>query len=108
VNATGIGFPKPVFYLDLYDPNGIWKNGTSYAYSNSLKFTADSTGNWLIRVHIYDDTHGFYNLYVSVYYPSGGGGVAQSSMSGTDLIMLARACLTFIIQTELTSSQTTR
>jgi len=74
VNATGIGFPKPVFYLDLYDPNGIWKNGTSYAYSNSLEFTADSTGNWLIRVHIYDDTHGFYNLYVSVYYPSGGGG----------------------------------
>ena len=76
VYATGTSSPKPVFYLDLYDPNGEWRTGTSYACSNTLSFTADSTGYWLIRVHIYDDTSGFYSLYVSLHYPysSGGGG----------------------------------
>lgn len=80
----------------------LWKCGTSYACSNNLSFTADSTGYWFIRVHIYDDTLGFYNLHVSVVYTIriiGGEEVAQSSTSGTVTNTYVKGYLTYITQT---------
>jgi hypothetical protein len=62
------------FDLQLYDPNGYLKAGSYYGagYTDSVSYTADSTGNWTIRIYIYSG-EGQYSFYVSVYWPGGGG-----------------------------------
>jgi len=62
------------FDLQLYDPNGSLKGGSYYGdgYTDSISYTADSTGYWRIRIYIYSG-EGQYSFYVSVYWPGGGG-----------------------------------
>jgi hypothetical protein len=62
--------------LYLYNPSQTEKAKitlTPPPYYTYISFTADSSGTWYIRVEALSGQT-FYNLYVSVYYPSGGGG----------------------------------
>jgi hypothetical protein len=62
--------------LYLYNPSQTEKAKitlTPPPYYTYISFTADSSGTWYIRVEALSG-QAFYNLYVSVYYPSGGGG----------------------------------
>ncbi len=63
------------FDLQLYDPNGNLKAGSYYGagYTDSISYTADSSGYWRVRIYIYSG-EGQYSFYVSVYWPSNGGG----------------------------------
>jgi len=62
------------FDLQLYDPNGNLKAGSSYGagYTDSISYTADSSGYWRARIYIFSG-EAQYSFYVSVYWPGGGG-----------------------------------
>lgn len=62
--------------LHLYNPSQAEKASVTLTpppYYTYLSFTADSSGTWFIRVEALSG-QAFYNLYISTYYPSGGGG----------------------------------
>ncbi|MCL6579465.1 MAG: pre-peptidase C-terminal domain-containing protein, partial [Candidatus Bathyarchaeota archaeon] len=75
------------FDLQLYDPNGYLKAGSYYGagYTDSVSYTADSTGYWRIRIYIYSG-EGQYSFYVSVYWPGGGGCPILYVYNGTEYI----------------------
>ncbi len=71
INVSGTFIPKPAFYLDLYDPEGEWKAGSSkWGYSHTITYVADSAGDWFIRTRVYEN-YGFYSLTVNTYPPEG-------------------------------------
>ena len=71
INVSGTLLPKPAFYLDLYDPAGEWKAGSSrWDYSHTVTYVADSAGDWFIRTRVYEN-YGFYSLAVNTYLPGG-------------------------------------
>jgi hypothetical protein len=63
------------FDLQLYDPYGNCKTGSynGRGSSDSLYFTATSSGYWRARIYIFDG-EGQYYLYAYAYWPGGGGG----------------------------------
>jgi len=63
------------FDLQLYDPGGNLKAGSykGSGYSDSVSYTADSTGYWRARIYIFSG-EGQYSFYVNIYWPGGGGG----------------------------------
>jgi len=60
------------FDLQLYDPVGYLKAGSylGWGYTDSVSYTADSTGYWRIKIYIYD-SEGQYFFLVSVAWPRG-------------------------------------
>jgi hypothetical protein len=60
------------FDLQLYDPNGNLKAGSYYGagYTDSVSYTADSSGYWRARIYIWNG-EGQYSFYVSAYWPGG-------------------------------------
>jgi serine protease AprX len=62
------------FDLQLYNPAGTLKAGSylGAGYTDSISYTADSTGYWRARIYIYSG-EAQYSFYVSVYWPGGGG-----------------------------------
>ena len=71
INANTTSRPHVAhFSLDLYNPQNKWAVGSSTNYVHSLSFTANSAGEWLIRVHL-DLNGGFYSLTINLYSPEG-------------------------------------
>lgn len=65
--------PKPDLDLYIYNPGRSQKAYVTIPPNTYVEITADLSGYWFIKLHLRED-YGFYNLYVSVYYPSSGGG----------------------------------
>lgn len=75
--------PHPNFYVDLYDPGENGKAGSGgYGRSHCFTFTADSTGDWFVKVRRHDN-FGFYLLKVWVHAPGCGGCPYVSVWNGT-------------------------
>jgi len=80
------GIPSANVRLYLYNPSQVEKARrtlTPPPYYTEFSFTADSSGTWYIRVEALSG-HVFYNLYVNVYYPSGGGCPILYVWNGSD------------------------
>jgi len=60
--------------LYIYSPSQSQKAYVSIPPSTYVEVTTDSTGYWYIRLRAHEGYYGFYDLYIYVYYPSGGGG----------------------------------
>ena len=63
--VEGISFPKPAFYVYLYNPEKELKVGSSkWDYSHTIVYTVDLTGYWYIHIQVYEN-YGFYNLTIT-------------------------------------------
>jgi hypothetical protein len=89
VSAMARSGDPTIFYLFLYDPQGVEKASTGYGNYESLKHSVDSSGNWTIKVQTYGDCYGFYSLFCSLSI------VGDINLDGTvdifDLVPVARA-----------------
>lgn len=63
---------NPSFYLNLYDPEGKWKTGSSSLdYSHFIAYTTDSAGEWFIQTLSDGHSFGFYELQINLYSEEG-------------------------------------